>query len=149
MDLPRGSRYRAIAMRYRIELSSNRNGFARINIPGRVIEVEAAQRMGAVWQVKLTEPSTDGPGAVGSGAVTVTRTAPPKVVTRTVPGAPSLPCQDIGGSPEPGVITPGLPGDTTCTVTLDSPMGASHLAQITLTAPNGDAAIWNLANPNG
>jgi|HubBroStandDraft_4_1064222.scaffolds.fasta_scaffold01660_3 hypothetical protein len=71
MDLPRGSRYRAIAMRYRIELSSNRNGFARINIPGRVIEVEAAQRMGAVWQVKLTEPSTDGPGAVGSGAVTV------------------------------------------------------------------------------
>jgi hypothetical protein len=81
--------------------------------------------------------------------VTVTRTAPPKVVTRTVPGAPSLPCQDIGGSPEPGVITPGLPGDTTCTVTLDSPMGASHLAQITLTAPNGDAAIWNLANPNG
>lgn len=91
---------------------------------------------------------------------TVTRTAPPKVITRTAPkvtvtvtatpaaGSPSILCQVISGSPEPGVITPGLPGDTTCTVTLLSPMGASHLAQIQLTAPGGAASTWNLANPN-
>jgi hypothetical protein len=85
--------------------------------------------------------------------VTLTRTPPPKVVTkvktRTVSAPPSIPCQDIGGSPEPGVITPGLPGDTTCTVTLTSPMGASHLAQIRLTTPGGHSSTWNLANPNG
>ncbi len=85
-------------------------------------------------------------------AITVTaspRAKPAPTVTRTVTMPPSVPCQDIGGSPEPGVITPGLPGDTTCTVTLVSPMGADHLAQITLTAPGGDASTWNLANPNG
>ncbi len=87
--------------------------------------------------------------------VTVTRTPPSKVITkvkketRTVSAPPSIPCQDIGGSPEPGVITPNLPGDTTCTVTLTSPMGASHLAQITLTTPAGHNSTWNLANPNG
>jgi hypothetical protein len=78
---------------------------------------------------------------------TVTRTVPKTVTVST--GAPSISCQDIGESPGPGVITPGLPGDTMCTITLDSPMGASHLAQITLTAPNGDASTWNLANPDG
>jgi hypothetical protein len=79
-------------------------------------------------------------------APTVTRT-----VTRTVThtAAPSVPCQEIDGSPEPGVVVQGLPGDTTCTVTLVSPMGASHLAQLQLTAPDGGASTWNLANPNG
>jgi hypothetical protein len=93
--------------------------------------------------------------------VTVTRTAPPKVITRTAPKVtvtvtatpaappPSIPCQVIGGAPEPGVITAGLPGDTTCTVTLISPMGASRLAQIQLTAGDGSVSTWNLANPNG
>lgn len=69
--------------------------------------------------------------------------------TRTVTqqGEPSIPCQDVGGSPDPGVITAGMPGDTSCTVALLSPMGADHLAQVQLTAPNGDASTWNLANP--
>ena len=81
-------------------------------------------------------------------APTVTRTVT-RTVTHTVAGAPSVPCQVIGGAPEPGVITQGLPGDTTCTVTLVSPMGASHLAQVQLTAPGGASSVWNLANPNG
>ena len=83
--------------------------------------------------------------------VTVTQTPKPvtKVRTRIVRVAPNILCQDIGGSPEPGVITAGLPGDTTCTVTLLSPMGADHLAQIRLTAPSGDSSVWNLANPSG
>jgi len=93
------------------------------------------------------------PGATRTVTVTVTRTPLPKVVTKvktkTVSTPPSISCQDIGGSPEPGVITPGLPGDTTCTVTLTSPMGASHLAQIRLTTPGGDNSTWNLANPKG
>jgi hypothetical protein len=93
----------------------------------------------------------------GTKTVTVThtvmRTAPAKVITkmktdtRTVTGPPSIACQVISNSPEPGVITAGLPGDTTCTVTLLSPMGASHLAQIQLTAPGGASSTWNLANP--
>jgi hypothetical protein len=53
-------------MRYRIELSSSRNGFARINVPGRIIEIEAADHVGPVWQVRVTDQS-----AAGSGAVTV------------------------------------------------------------------------------
>ncbi|HUZ24347.1 MAG TPA: hypothetical protein VMV07_11360 [Streptosporangiaceae bacterium] len=87
--------------------------------------------------------------------VTVTVSSTPKPVikwrTRTVTrqGTAAIPCQDIGGTPNPGVITPGLPGDTSCSVTLLSPMGADHLAQIQLTAPNGDSSTWNLANPNG
>jgi hypothetical protein len=85
--------------------------------------------------------------------VTVTRTAPPKVITklkirtRRVSSPPAMACQDIGGSPEPGVAVQGLPGDTRCTLTLLSPMGASHLAQIEITTPTGDSSIWNLA-PN-
>ena len=37
-------------------------------------------------------------------------------------------------------------GGTRCVA---SPLGASHLGQISLTAPNEDASTWNLANPNG
>ncbi len=97
--------------------------------------------------------------AATAKVTTRTVTAPPKVivrwrtrmVTRTVTtpaGAPSIPCQESYGSIEPGVITPGLPGDTTCAVTLLSPAGASHLGQISLTAPDGTTSTWNLANPN-
>jgi hypothetical protein len=97
----------------------------------------------------------------GRQTVTVTGTVPKTVYitkwkthtetnTVTAPAAaPSIPCQEISGSIEPGVITPGLPGDTACTVTLLSPMGASHLAQIVLTALDGTTSTWNLANPNG
>jgi hypothetical protein len=83
--------------------------------------------------------------------VTVTKTPKPhtRVRVRTVQAAPTIPCQDAGGSVEPGVMTAGLPGDTTCSVALLSPMGASHLAQIQLTAPNGVTSTWNLANPYG
>jgi hypothetical protein len=51
-------------MRYRIELSSSRKGFARINLPGRIIEVEAADHVGPVWQVRLSDQSLAGAGAV-------------------------------------------------------------------------------------
>ena len=95
------------------------------------------------------------PARLVTRTVTVTRTSPPKIITkwttetRTVTEPPSIPCQVTGGSPVPGVLTPGLPGDTTCSMTLLSQMGADHLAQIQLTAPDGSASIWNLANPAG
>src|SRR5260221_6441215 len=55
-------------MRYRIELSSSRTGFARVNLPDRVIEVEAAEHVGQVWQVKLTDQSLAGSGSVNARA---------------------------------------------------------------------------------
>src|SRR5437868_13062934 len=66
MDLAHGNRYRAPAMRYRIELSNDRSGFARINVPGRIIEIVAADHVGPVWQVRLTDSE-----ALASGSVTV------------------------------------------------------------------------------
>ena len=115
-----------------------------------VVLAALAAGIGAGYAVAHAHPRT----------VTRTRTAVHTVTrtrhvtrwrTRTITqqAAPSIPCQDVGGTPEPGVITAGMPGDTTCTVALLSPMGADHLAQVQLTAPNGDTSTWNLANPYG
>ena len=51
-------------MRYRIELSPTRKGFARINFPGRVITLEATQHVGSVWLVGVTDQKGDGEGSV-------------------------------------------------------------------------------------
>jgi hypothetical protein len=104
------------------------------------------------WTAYLVRPATVHT-VTRTRTVTVTVISTPKpetkVRTRTVQAAPTIPCQDAGGSVDPGVMTAGLPGDTMCSVTLLSPMGASHLAQIQLTAPNGATSTWNLANPYG
>lgn len=42
-------------MRYRIEMSQTRKGFARINFPGRIIALEASQHVGPVWLVGVTD----------------------------------------------------------------------------------------------
>jgi hypothetical protein len=104
------------------------------------------------WTAYLVRPATVHT-VTRTRTVTVTVTKAPKpqrkVRIRTVQTAPTIPCQDAGGELEPGVVTAGLPGDSTCSVTLLSPMGANHLAQIQLTAPNGMTSTWNLANPYG
>ena len=51
-------------MRYRIELSRTRKGFARVNLPGRVIALEASRQAGPVWHVTLTDLSREGSGSV-------------------------------------------------------------------------------------
>jgi hypothetical protein len=51
-------------MRYRIEVSPTRKGFARVNLPGRVIALEANRQVGAVWLVGITDLIGDGEGSV-------------------------------------------------------------------------------------
>jgi hypothetical protein len=51
-------------MHYRIEISQTRNGFARLNFPGRVIALEATQHIGPVWLVGVVDPTGDGDGSV-------------------------------------------------------------------------------------
>ena len=57
-------------MHYRIEISRTRDGFARLNFPGRVIALEATQHVGPVWLVGVVDTTGDG-GGDGDGSVTV------------------------------------------------------------------------------
>jgi hypothetical protein len=61
-------------MHYRIEISRTRDGFARLNFPGRVIALEATQHVGPVWLVGVVDTTGDGGGdggGDGDGSVTV------------------------------------------------------------------------------
>ena len=61
-------------MHYRIEISRTRDGFARLNFPGRVIALEATQHVGPVWLVGVVDTIGDGGGdggGDGDGSVTV------------------------------------------------------------------------------
>jgi hypothetical protein len=51
-------------MHYRIEISQTRNGFARLNFPGRVIALDATQHVGPIWLVGVLDPAGDGEGSV-------------------------------------------------------------------------------------
>jgi carbohydrate-binding DOMON domain-containing protein len=93
--------------------------------------------------------------------VTVTKTAPPKVVTRwktntktvtvtatATPQAATVPCgamaMPAGSSGQVEIGHLGGPADTTCTVSVISPEGASHLGVISLTAPDGQSSNYAL-----
>ena len=52
------------AMQYRIEVSQSRLGYARLNFPGRIIELEATQHVGPVWMVGFLDVSGDAEGSV-------------------------------------------------------------------------------------
>src|SRR5580658_4149623 len=49
------------AMQYRIELSTSREGVARIHLPGRSIELEARGDPRAGWQVAVSDPRNPPP----------------------------------------------------------------------------------------
>jgi hypothetical protein len=51
-------------MRYRIEVSHARTGFARVNLPGRIIALEATQHVGPVWLVDLSDVNGDQEGSL-------------------------------------------------------------------------------------
>ena len=42
-------------MQYRIEISQSRKGYARVNLPGRIIALEANQHVGPVWLVGVLD----------------------------------------------------------------------------------------------
>jgi len=48
------------AMQYRIEISANREGVARIHLPGRSLELEA-HRDDSGWQVAVVDPQNPPP----------------------------------------------------------------------------------------
>jgi hypothetical protein len=45
------------AMRYRIEISTNREGIARIHLPGRSLELEAQGDAASGWKVAVVDPN--------------------------------------------------------------------------------------------
>jgi len=49
------------AMQYRIEISSGREGVARIHLPGRSLELEARANSGSGWQVAVVDPQSPPP----------------------------------------------------------------------------------------
>ncbi len=51
-------------MNYRIEVSPTRNGFARVNFPGRVFALEATRQAGPVWTVEVLDPAANAEGSV-------------------------------------------------------------------------------------
>ena len=44
------------AMQYRIEISTSREGVARIHLPGRSLELEARGTAASGWQVAVVDP---------------------------------------------------------------------------------------------
>jgi hypothetical protein len=44
------------AMQYRIEISTSREGVARIHLPGRSLELEARGGAGSGWEVAVSDP---------------------------------------------------------------------------------------------
>ncbi|MGD9618171.1 MAG: hypothetical protein AB7O13_25420 [Alphaproteobacteria bacterium] len=58
-------------MRYRIEMSSSRKGYARINLPGRILALKANRHAGPVWLVGISELADDAERSVAEGSVAV------------------------------------------------------------------------------
>jgi hypothetical protein len=56
-------------MRYRIDMSRSRNGYARVNLPGRSLALEANRQVGPVWLVGIADVAGDAEGAVADRAV--------------------------------------------------------------------------------
>jgi hypothetical protein len=52
------------AMRYRIELSRTRKGFARIQLPGRELALEAKQKSGSDWEVAVSDVTGSRGGSI-------------------------------------------------------------------------------------
>jgi hypothetical protein len=60
-------------MQYRIEISTSREGLARIHLPGRSLELEARGDAAAGWQVAVIDPQS--PPSRDEAANTVAITA--------------------------------------------------------------------------
>ena len=59
-----------MTMQYRIEISTSREGVARIHLPGRSLELEARGDAAAGWQVAVSDPRNPPPSrAAGTVAL--------------------------------------------------------------------------------
>ena len=90
-------------MRYRIEVSQSRKGFARVNLPGRVIALEANQHVGPVWVVCVTDLT-----GAEEGSVTVRADNAGDAVWRVARAAVRAVAQ-LTGSEIEGEIKPTTP----------------------------------------
>ena len=88
-------------MRYRIEMSQSRNGYARVNFPGRVFALEANRHVGPVWLVGISDLAGDGAGADSEGSVTVRAGSAGEAVWRVARAAVRA-VAEITGSPVRG-----------------------------------------------
>lgn len=91
-------------MRYRIELSRNRKGFARVQLPGRELGLEARQKAGAEWEVVLTDASRSQSGSIALRAAddndAVWRVA--RAAVRAVSELTNSPIEgELNGDPQP------------------------------------------------
>ena len=64
IDFAAAPRLSLEAMNYRIEISQTRAGYARIDLPGRILALEATRRAGALWQVGVTDLTANSEGTV-------------------------------------------------------------------------------------
>jgi hypothetical protein len=91
-------------MRYRIEMSQSRNGYARVNFPGRILALEANRHIGPVWLVGIVDLAGDAQGSVavraGSAGEAVWRVA--RAAVRAV--------AEITDSPDRNTVESGSEG---------------------------------------
>jgi hypothetical protein len=90
------------AMRYRIEMSQSRRGYARVNLPGRVFALEASRHVGRIWLVGVCDLADDA-GSVSAGSVTVRAGSPGEAVWRVARAAVRA-VAEIIGSPVEGAL---------------------------------------------
>jgi hypothetical protein len=57
------------AMQYRIEISTSREGVARIHLPGRSLELEARGDGGTLWEVAVIDPQHPAPSDAATVAL--------------------------------------------------------------------------------
>ena len=90
-------------MRYRIDQSRSRPGFARVHMPGRVLSLEARDHDGALWQVSLTDLFDESTGSIavraGNANDAVWRVA--RAAVRAV--------SQLTGNPIEGELAPAAP----------------------------------------
>jgi hypothetical protein len=55
-------------MRYRIDMSQSRKGYARIDLPGRILALEANRHVGPVWLVGISDLAGEAEKSVGDGS---------------------------------------------------------------------------------
>ena len=56
------------AMRYRIDMSRSRKGYARLDFPGRILALEANRHVGPVWLVGISDLAGEAEKSVGDGS---------------------------------------------------------------------------------